>query len=264
MGSLLIAEPTLSDTGTVTLTTPSTDAPATNLQTTQPKEVAETTDVTGNKDAIYDLGTSASYDFFALMFTNLTASATWSIATDDNAGFSSPTTILASTGFRAPGQTGLSRVHGYYKHASTLTERYVRLRLADATNPAALLRLGRAYIAKAWRVDADYGLLPSFDEAPAVDETWAGEEIAQRREPRPSVALSLMLDGPTAWATLQDNLHELFRKRGNSRDVVVILDPEDASYGGRLLYYGRLQEQLAYSFDAYQLYRTQLRVRGMV
>jgi len=266
MGNLLIAEPTLSDAASVTATNASGTAPAFNLQTMQPKEILEITNVSGTKTITWDLGAGASYDFFALLFTNLTASATWTIQTDDNSGFLSPTTVLASTTFRAPGQNvfGITRAHGFYKHASTLTEQYARMQLVDGSNPDGVMRIGRGYVVPAWRVDGDYGLIAGFvDEAP-FEETPHGERIHLQREPIPKIQIPLSLDGASAWNTLQANLHLLFLRRGASRDVIVITDPEDTGHSGRLVHYGTLQQQLAYSYDAFQVYRSTLEVRGLI
>lgn len=265
MGNFLLADPSLSDEGAIyNVTGEATEAPADNLQTMQPKELYEIPSAAaGSKVIDIDLGTSASYDFFALLFTNLSASATWSITSGTN-GVVFGTTLLASTTFRAAGQTGYPRTHGFYVHSSTETNRFVRLTLSDTGNTDGVLRLGRLYICKAWRIPADYGLTFGFSDTAEAVETVAGERIPHQRETVPALSFQLSVTGSSAWADVQTNLYELFRKRGSSRDVLAIIDPDDTSYAGRLVRYGTLQPQLALSLPAYQFYQTNVELSGLI
>jgi hypothetical protein len=63
---------------------------------------------------------------------------------------------------------------------------------------------------------------------------------------------------------VQDRLYRLFRRRGASRDVIAHVDPEDATYGGRLVHYGHLQQRLGFTFEAYQFFPAQFEIRGLI
>src|SRR5262245_36958518 len=79
MGKFLLVEPSLSDAclDAFFKSHETTWAPASNLHLSQPKEVMETTDVTGTIELRYDLRPSTpSYDFFALLFSNATDACT--------------------------------------------------------------------------------------------------------------------------------------------------------------------------------------------
>jgi hypothetical protein len=270
VANLILAEPSLSDAGTLySVTSASSVAPATNLQTTQPKEVTETTSATGSFLWHIDLGASASYDLVALLFTNLSATATWAISTSASiaTGFSD---ILVSTTFRAAGQAGHTRPHGFYLHGSTLTapdHRYLRITIADASNPDGVIRLGRLYVAKVYQptANADVGAALGFEDTSPIFYTSAGESIATVNEPLPTASFSLTATGAAAWAEVQANLYELYRKRGASQDMLMIFDPTDASYAGRLIRYGRLQQRFGITYPApFQTYQAAFEIRGMI
>lgn len=267
MSNLILCEPSLGDAGAIyAITSQAADAPATNLQLMQPKEVYETTTVTGNLDFSIDLGSSPSYDTFSLLFTNATASATWAIATSaaPSSGF---TDRLATTTLRAAGQTGYERTHAFYRHASTLTQQYVRFRIADSSNAEGVFRAGRVYVCKAYSAtaNASYGLTLGFDDlALGSVVTSAGERITRRNNPVPILGFSLTANGASAWAEVQDNLFELMRKRAASRDVMVVVDPGDTSYVGRLIHYGTLQPRLQISLPAYQFFQSSYEMTGLI
>jgi len=268
VANLILCEPSLSDAGALYGTGSNPAAtPWTNLQLMQPKEVWETDGVTTAKTQLsIDLGASASYDTFALLFTNASAAATWTISnsTAPSSGF---TDLVTSATFRAAGQTGYTRTHALYKHASTQTRQFVKLAISDTGNAEGVFRAGRLYVCKAYSptVNASYGLALGFDDlALGQVVTSAGERITRRNDPIPILSFTLAANGSAAWAEVQDNLFELMRKRSASRDVMAVVDPADASYLGRLIHYGTLQQRLAIALPAYQFFQSSFELTGLV
>lgn len=279
MANILIAEPSLSDAAMDAFATfmngvsgagEQEATPASNLFLRQPKEVWETPTITGEIELRFDMGLSAlptSYDFLALAFTNATSSATI-IWDGSNSPFvwTSPVWSSGSVALVAPGQTYFPRKHAFYKISSTQTARYVRIRITDNSNPDGVFRAGRFYCCKTYQptLNVQYPLGFGFDDAAPEVVTSAGERIARANEPIPNLAFTLQASGSGAQAEFYDNLHEIMRRVGSSRDVMVIIDPSDASYSGAMLYYGTLQQKTQIALQSHRFYESAFELRGLI
>jgi len=268
MANIIICEPSLSDNAALYgIGSAKTETPATNMQKMQPKIIWETTGVTTGLTVFsVDLGTSPSYDTFSLLFTNATTAATWTISTSifPSSGFSD---ILTGATLRAAGQTNHTRPHAFYKHGSTLTNRYVKIQITDTSNPAGYIRVGRLYICKAYQPtrNADFGLSFGFEDLASEGViTLTGETLYRREDPIPTLNFSMRAYGTAGWTEVQANLFELFRLRGGSRDIMIVVDPADSSYVGRLIHYGTLKSRLAIQAPQYGVYQTDYQLVGLI
>jgi len=266
----LLAHPELSDAAYFYNSTGPADAsyaPVSNLLKMQPKDVWQTAAVSTDIVRHMDLGASASYNLFALLFTNASSAATWKIETSTlpTSGWS---TRLASTAFRAGGQgtaTG-TRYHGFYKHASTLTDRYIQLTISDSTNTDGYFRAGRLYIGAGFQptLNMEYGLTFGYEDGSPRTYTTAGETIPRRIEPTPVCRFTLQASGTGAEAEIYASILDLARRRAGSRDVLALLDPDDATYGGAKAYYGLFSPTLSVELPAYNLYRSTFQITGLL
>lgn len=274
MANLLILEPTLSDGAQDAYYASSEQAaaPWSNLFTRQPKEVGESTTVASTLELRFDLahsiyGTSGiSYNTLALLFTNATSAATitWAGSTSSTFGTtawsSGPGTLIA------PGQTYYPRPHAFTKLSATQTARYVRCQISDTTNPDGVFRAGRFYCGAGYQptVNVQFPFGFGFDDISPEVVTSNGERIIRPIEPIPKIAFRFQAMGSGAEAEFQANIHELMRRVGASRDVLVHADPADATYGGRKIYYGTLQAQQVIALDSYQFYQAAFELRGLI
>ena len=116
MDNVLIAVADWSDEATITATNEDASMPATNLQKKQPGDLWQTEDLTSIQ-LDFDRGSAKPLNLVALLFTNLTSSATWRVRVDvsDNT-FASPDYDSGNQTFQgSPLLTSLVWRHGFVR-----------------------------------------------------------------------------------------------------------------------------------------------------
>lgn len=269
MAHFLLAEPTISDAvmDAYYASHETAYGPASNLFLRQPKEVWETADVTGTIELRFDLGpTSPDYDFVALMFSNASSAATITWDGSTSSTFTASDWTSGSLTFQTAGQSNRVRTHNFYQVPTTRTERYVRFRISDASNSEGVFRAGRLYVAKSYQPTANVqvGLGFGFEDTSDETLTSAGERITRPNEPLPYLTFALQAWGDTAEDEFYDNLHEVMRLRGASKDVVAVIDPANPTRAGAMLYYGSLQSRQQIQIAGFQLYEAAFELRGFI
>jgi len=267
VGNILICEPSVSDAtnGPYFATSTLLSAPKRNLTTMQPKEVWESTGIgTQVLKFQFNGGTPASMNFAALLFSNLTSSAvvTW----EGRNNTSATTSVWSYTTSIAAGMSGYERPHAFYYSTSGWTTPVLWVSIADTANPDGVYRAGRFYAGNAYvpTYNAMYGLRLTYDQATDEVVTVARERILRDTEPIPGAAFTLQAFGSGAWNEMMTYIHPLLRQRGASKDVVVVVDPADGTYAGRLVLYGTMQQRTEISFPQYNVYETSLEIRGLI
>lgn len=219
--------PNLADGGTVTMTGAVTNLPASNLLTVQPRQVARSTTLT-SCDIDVDLGAVYDVDSIALVNHNLGASGTWRIYADDNSSsFASPTydpgasniheTTIAAA-LLAKIQPTAVRIL-----SSSVSARYVRIRLTDAANPASFLQAGRVVIGLSWRVWLRKPWQIGVKDLSVVEET-AGGGAARWDQPRQTtMKVSLDEENDSAFGNL---LSDIMLMKGIGGDLIVVPKPD--------------------------------------
>ena len=270
MSNILLAHAKLSDAATIYAPTGESDqsyAPVTNLQKIQPKDVWQTQGVASTIKRDVDLLAGASYNLVALLFTNASSTATWTLSTGTN-GLTFGTTLISGQSFRAGGQSTESgtRWHGFYYSSTAITDRYLRIQISDTSNADGYFRAGRLVVASGYQPTTNmlYGMAFGFEDLSTRTLTTAGETITRRIEPVPTVRFTLEAAGTGAEAEVYNSIHALARRQGSSRDVLAILDPSDSTYGGAKIYYGLLQPGVAIEVPSYNLYRTTYQITGLL
>jgi len=266
MGNIILCDPSVSDAtgGPYSITSAQTYAPSTNLLTMQPKEIWESTS-TATQTLKFSLngGIATTFNFAALLFTNLTTSA---VVT-----FTGRTTTIAAPSWTASlsiaaGMSIYERPHVFFYTTSVLTTPVIWAAIADTANPDAVIRVGRFYAGNAYTptYNAMYGLRLSYDAATDEVVTVARERITRSTEAIPGAAFTLQAFGSGAWDEIMTYIHPILRKRGSSKDVVVVIDPTDGTYAGRLVLYGTLQQKTEIVFPQHNLFETALELRGLI
>jgi hypothetical protein len=263
----MLVRPTLSDAGTIYAVGNEVAAtPASNLQVMQPKVVWESSGLATLNFAI-DLGAGGdSWDTVGLYWTNASASATVQIERDDNSGFASPTDWKAAgTTLLAPGQANRDRAHGFWTGASN-TDQYVRITVTDGSNPDGFFRAGRVFVGKAFQpaLNVMFGAAPiGFRDFSPVTATGSGESVPRRVEVVPTMRFTMQAEGSLAEKEFYDNHYEIAADVGGSKDLFVMFDPDDATYGGLKTVHGLLQPLFEASVPRYQRYEATYQITSL-
>ena len=155
MANLVIASPALGDAATITASSEVDGAPATHLRTSQPGEVWRST---GTTPALtIDLGASRRVNLIALLYTQCTDAATWTIGGSDTVtNIASAPTFATSGTFRS----SAPRDARGWRHGLAWLEpllgasdayRYWHIALSDPTYAAGFVQAGRLVVADGWQ-----------------------------------------------------------------------------------------------------------------
>lgn len=126
--------------------------PIGNIVDRQPKVVAQTNPASSGTSfelsILIDLGADTAFDTVAVMWTNLSMSATWNVfgspAAAGGSVLSGGNQLLGTTGFGVAPTTRENRRHGLWTTATPVSRRYIEIKLIDtrAANPEQLIRAG--------------------------------------------------------------------------------------------------------------------------
>jgi len=120
-----------------------------NLLTPDPKEVFSDATNTGQTiNLAFDMGADVSFDTFALIGTNASASATWSLGGNTNAegNLANTTNVFAATAMRDAAALGPPYPAFYHRAAGPLSRRYFSFNISPgASFYAGVLILGLAF-----------------------------------------------------------------------------------------------------------------------
>lgn len=260
MANLLIATPVLSDAGSFgTIGDQDTATPASNLLKLQPTDIWKTTTLTAI-NFTFDLGATKTFDTFAMLYTNATAAATWRIRTANTEAnlTAAPTydsgtvAMLASTDFG-----DFDRPHAFLRRTPALSNRWVRFDITNAANPDNVFKVGRLYIANSWQPTRNmrFGWQLGFIDQSVRTPTSGGQTYINRKDQLRTVALTLSF---MSRSEMFSNAYELFRLRGDSKDVLMILDPSEATHLNKLIVYGLLEQRNQIVNQLLNFYETEL------
>ena len=255
---LTIAAPTLSDEATLTAPPAAPGAPVSNLQTSQPGEVWRT------NNAIFtglhaDLGAAAAVRLIALLYTNLSDQATWSLSAGNDL-----TTINSTPRIHRPPRLARStrpRDARGWRHvlfwleeaAAARANRYWQITLADYGNPDGWLEAGRLVMAEPWQpqtnLDRGYGVLR---QDPSVRTRMAGGQLRiLRKFAYDEMVISL------SWLSRDEAYHELAPLLDYHEDLLVMRDPTAADWDAEAVY-GPLERAREFRHPYLEYYKTHL------
>jgi hypothetical protein len=266
MGNLILASAhTWSDLATLTASQALSTTPGTNLQTMQPTDLWQSTNLTSVSLEL-DAGSALPFTLVALLYSNLTLAATWRIRSADTQGnlTAAPDYDSGSVTAVAVGaDTTWPRRHAVlWLDAAAETNRWVRIDLTDASNPDGFFRAGRLIVANAWQPSHNMQLPRSFGYLDASPRRKTlGQQTIVRRLARQRVD-DLELGYLTEAEVLADAF-ELDRLRGSSEDVLLITNPDEATYLHQKLCYGLLTTELIRQ-ASFRDYRYRVRVEELL
>lgn len=255
MSNYIIAQPYAA---TITATSEAATMPAANLDRPQPTDVWRSTSLTGQSIAI-DLGSAKAVNIAALLFTNLTAAATWRVQAGSTTGVSDYDSGAVTAW--AGATKNVDRPHCLLDlTAGPQTYRYWKITLTDASNPDTWFQAGRLILSKAFQGvrNYSYGAGRGFKDLSEREDAFGGQLLYETRARRP------VLSFEAGWlnkAEMEGGILEL--QRTLDGPVLAMLDPAaDAARMGRM-YYGLLDLQPVVN-TSYGLYATRFTVEGLI
>lgn len=256
MSNILIATPELSDSVNIIPSSETQAGPGDHLRKKQPSHCWQSTDTTPHVDI--DFGVERAVNFIGLLFTNATSFATARVKTAaSQGGLSTPVDDLPMR--HAMVLDG--KPHFILWHPDGLTARWIRIEITDTTNPAGYILAGRIYASYAHQFarNYNYGAQPGYDDDTQITETDGGISIETEGVNRRVIDVTLNLSGEGERYVVD----EILRRRGASKDVLLITDPDATENLHRRIYYGRLQRrrvavQTAFNHDQLSLQLTDL------
>jgi len=265
MARITIATPELSDAATLTAGSAVASLPVSNLQTRQPGERWRATDL-ANVYLEIDLGSAAAINLVALLNTNASSAATWQVraAATQGALTTSPGYDSGSVSmWPVAGLDGLPWTHARLWLSTSQTYRWWRIDVSDSGNADGHFQAGRLYVASAWEAprNVQYGWSVTWND-PSVKRRSTGSQLYSLvRTPWRSFdgALSFLSEGQ-----MYDNLYDLQRRRGASRDVLLMRDPEATDHFMAQSVYGVLETLQPLVQERLAVFRSRLIVEELL
>jgi hypothetical protein len=266
-----LATPVLSDAAT--LTADNETLPVANLQTKQPTKVWRSNNLSVN--VVADLGGDYSIDLFALMFSNATADATWRIRaaaeeselTADPAYDTGPMTFAAGINgqyliYSQGAPETYSRTSGYHTFLPKQF-RWWRADIFDPDNADGYLDFGRLYIADSFTPQRtfSYGWTQQWMDGQVRDKSLGNQTYPQERNTYRRIS------GQFRWQSESDmygELYQLQRKRGSSKDVLLITDELKTDRLMDWSVYGLMTDIEPITGSTFRLYETTLTIEEMI
>ncbi|WP_439532022.1 hypothetical protein [Polymorphobacter sp.] len=246
--------------------------PVANLLDPQPKVVVATTAAGSapyNLRIDIDFGADVSIDTLAVMFTNLSATATWTVyATPASAGAlteTGPNTLVSG----AFGQ--LPQVPGRRRHAlwagTAVNRRRVRIYLVEPSlQSPAVISCGLVLIGKRWEPgdqfrNYDLGAGRAIDDQSIVRTLPGGETHAERAAKVPIWS--------AVWSGLEHSemraLWAIIAECGTSEPVLIVEDPDAVAGQNEAMHYGTLTNvQQPFERTQAEKTRVEMRIREML
>ena len=261
--------------------------PLSTLQTSQPTDRTRFTDassliaITIDATAVFAAGLYTSWNYVAWLFNSTIATDTWKLeAAGTVAGLSSPTLTMSSlSAWPSPTlKPYYSRVHSRLYLPVSRTEPVLRLTIDATANPAGYLDIGRLYIGLAidLKTPERYPIsipLPSelervvrseggqdYPRVAGLDESLQNYPVIFAGNPRLPTNAARQAK---AALDFYSSIVRIIRLRGSSRDVLIDLDPTDATWAMEKIIYGRLVGVSQPQLIGPGVYQVVVNVKGM-
>tara|TARA_R110002096_G_scaffold172484_2_gene346170 strand:- start:4017 stop:4823 length:807 start_codon:yes stop_codon:yes gene_type:complete len=267
MGNTVISNPAIVDAATITAGSALANMPVTNLLRTQPKDRWRSDDL-NNLYLVVDLGSAQAINLIALLFHNATQSATWRIR-----AATSEANLTAAPGYDstavnmwdATWPSDEDPVHSItWLGSSPETYQWWRIDVSDLSNPDNYFQVGRLYIDNAWQLPAnkniEYGWELRFIDPATKSRSKAGQLYAESAQRWRQIIMSINFQSEDE---MYDNVYELIRRRGISKDIFVIRDPDATKHLIRQSIYGQLAQMPPIANTRTNIFRSRFIIEEM-
>lgn len=261
-GHVIIATPELSDAATIMASHVTTAGPVVNLQRMQPTDLWESTSLTPYLEI--DLGAVSNFNLIALLFTNARQVDTWRVRVADTQAdlIADPVFDSGIVPF-SPWDTNSPARHGFIWRYTGFVNRWLRIDIDSGGNPDGRFVAGRLYVSNAYRPSRNYihGNAIGFLDTSPRDRSSAGNTVVNRQGVIPLAEFELALTDEKEY---YENTRRIQQLRAGSRDVLVMLDPEDPQFAHDKIYYGLLSTTLRVTNPAYRLFSQRYEIEGLI
>lgn len=246
--------------------------PIGNVVDRQPKVVAQTNAAAWGTSfemfILIDLGADTAFDTIAVMWTNLSMSATWDIyGSPASAGGSVRTggnQLLGTTGFGVAPTTRENRRHGLWTTASPVSRRYIEIRLIDtvAASLEDLIRVGNVIIGQRLAPEFNFELGSGRKvETQSIKRTLPGGETHTERGGRVPLWRATWSNFSEAEMRL---LWDIMTEVGDDQPLLLIEDPDAVTGQAEGMHWGLLDGSDFIEREQKDKQRIELRLRELV
>jgi len=254
MSHVIIAMPYLSDAAVLT-GTEEAYGPLSNLQLMQPSDAWATAG--GTPYVVMDLGGVQSFNVIALLRTNATGVDQWRIRTADTEANLTNGSETYDSFYQTMSWLG-SQGDVYAWNSVGWSNRWIRIDLIAANDP---YTVGRLYVGNAFQpvFNYKYGLASGYVDESTISTTDGGNLIPTHGTNRQTLDITLNLRTAAEAHTVK----EINRLRGGSRDVLIIVNPDEATYKADQIYYGILQPRRATVLTAFNWHEISYQLKAL-
>lgn len=267
MGNLVVANPAAINASTLSAGSELASMPASNLLRTQPKDRWRSTDL-NSLYIVVDLLTAQAINLIALLFHNAATDATWQIR-----GATSEANLTAAPGYNsgaiamwdAGWPADQDPLHSLlWLGDSPETYRYWRIDITDLNNADSYFEAGRLYIDSAWQLPAlrniELGWDVRFIDPATKSRSKGGQLYAETAQRWREITASINWQSEDV---MYDNLFELQRRYGVSKDILVVRDPDATTHLLRQTVYGVMTQLPPVTNPNNSIFRSRLIVEEM-
>lgn len=255
MQNISLLTPVLSDQAILTATDAVGDMAAVNLQRLSLFRKYRTLSLTPSISL--DFGTAQEIDTLALIAHNGSGSLVIKAGSTNAASDFTSSSYDLITG----DDFGYGVNLCFVKLPAAQTYRYWKIEITDTSNPNGFFECGRLYLGKVFQpaLNADYGFNLGFIDNSKVTRTRSGNAVPLTRRTLKKVGFSLSFGTE---AEMYNNLFEIDMLRGQSKDILFILDTDSANIQKQNVY-GLMKDMQPIIHSAFRIYQKQYTIEEL-
>lgn len=268
MGNIILATPLISDLGEiVSVGSEVASMEAVNLLKIQPTDLWRASDL----DNIWfeiDLGSAKAIRLVAMLFTNASSSATMRVR-----GATSQGNLVSSPGYDSTavshwptsGLDNWDRTHGIDYNDIANTFRWWRIDIADASNPDGFYEAGRCYLSTIFQptLNINFNWDIGWKDSSAIQESAGQQSYPEIKNKLRELKFTLDFQSESQMFG-SETPFETDRLRGSSKDILAIIDPDNADRIMDWTVYGLMKNLKPISNPNFQLYRKSFVITEMI
>lgn len=232
--------------------------PATQLGSLYPTSVARGEATAADVEIDIDLGTAKEVAACGLLFHQEAAGTTLALHRADLSDFSDAVPVATGSAFHSPNDPGFDWRHGLLTFAPA-TARYWRL--VVSARSAVTFEAGRLVIGPSFQPQksVSYGWGPRMADSGTVTNAPSGLPVPGATRVRNGLDLTFEAfseEDLKAWRA------DIYAKRGSTREILVLADPDNTERGEADLVYGLMDEPKMQN-HAFRRFKMKLGVAGI-
>lgn len=264
MAKILIASPELSDNATVASSASMANFDITNTQNIHLLNVARFN--TKNFTIIYDFSnlTNISYNFVALIATNISPTGQFRIRTSNSTNFNSP---LYNSGFinfwKHSNYSNWDSYNSFHHFEQIRQEHYLELTINDVNNPANFIEIGRVYVSNAWTptYNMPYGWSIGWHDLSELEPAISGTKFTTIRPKYRELNFTIdFIDEDEMY----DRAFAIDKMRGESKDLLVIPDRDKNNRIMDQMIYGLSSQLTPITNHTFHMYQKRYRIEELI